>query len=175
MITLTNDIYNIVNSVYFYINNQQFISDSKLVTLSDKYPGLVITLGYPKNLKAMTLPTLALSDSAINPKSSHTFSRNQEKHNFSIYGFCGNQVGGEADHKQKFNLLGDLVNLLDPQNMGKSYIDLLDFTVEPRVVLDSVGIEGVTSKTLDPLPQTSLDSLIYRFVVYFNLMLMRDQ
>lgn len=131
-ITVINYAYNIIQSLYYFLNNETYIKNGSTKTLKQHFndPQLEIVLGFPPALNEITLPTIALVMQPITEKEVTTFVNQYDAitYPFHIYGFCGGEQSFEANQLQRDYLCNDLRTFLEETD----YINI--FTVSDAPV-----------------------------------------
>lgn len=176
-ITVDSYVYNITQSLYYFLNNETYIKDNLTKTLKQHFndPQLDIVLGFPQALQDLVLPTIALVAQPI-PAKETTSLRDQydEKiYPFNIYGFCGGEQSYEINQKQRDKLSNDLVTLLEEIEYMNIY-SVSDPPVAADFVtpLTDVEIRNVRCRNLNPTGILVADR--YRFLLEFEIVYVRS-
>lgn len=159
---------NIIQSLYYFLNNETYTKDSTTQTLKQHFsdPQLDIILGFPQSLQQLILPTIALVAEPVGEKNTTTFREQYDGviYPFNIYGFCGSEQSYEANQKQRDKLCNDLRTLLEETEFINIY-EVADTPVAANFVTPITDVEviSVTSKNLPPTGVLIADR--YRFLI----------
>lgn len=176
-ITIETYTYNVLQSLYYFLNNETYIKAGATKTLKGHFndPQLDIVLGFPPALNEIVLPTIALVLQPIDSKEVIAYANQYDSltYVFNLYGFCGGEQSFEANQKQRDLLCSDCRTLLEEIE----YIDI--FTVsDPPIASDfitpitDVLIQNVTSRNLNPTGILVSDR--YRFLIEFECVYVRS-
>lgn len=131
-ITVETYSYNIIQSIYYFLNNETYTKSSTTKTLKGHFsdPQLDIVLGFPPALNEIVLPTVALVLQPLDAKNVTAYANQYDQiiYPFNLYGFCGGEQSFEANQKQRDLLCSDLRTLLEETD----YINI--FTVSDTPV-----------------------------------------
>ena len=176
-ITIINYAYNIVQSLYYFLNNETYIKAGSTKTLKGHFnePLLEIVLGFPPALNEITLPTLALVMQPIAEKDVTTFVDQYSAltYQFILYGFCGGEQSFESNQLQRDYLCNDCRTLLEETD----YINIYSVSDPPiasdfNTVLTDVLVQNVTSRNINPTGPLVADR--YRFMIEFEIEYVRS-
>lgn len=176
-ITIENYITNVIQSVYYWLNNETYTKGNTTQTLKQHFndPQLDIILGFPPSLQELILPTIALVMQPIGDKDTTTFREQYDEiiYQFNLYGFCGSEQSFEANQKQRDKLCNDLRTLLEETEFINIY-EVADTPVAANFVTPITDVEviSVTSKNLPPTGVLIADR--YRFLIEFKIAYVRS-
>ena len=176
-VTVDSYIYNIVQSLHYFLNNETYIKSGFTKTLRGHFndPQLDIILGFPQALQQLILPTLALVMQPISAKGTTTLREQYDEkvYSFNIYGFCGGEQSYELNQLQRDKLANDALTLLEETE----YINIYSVS-DPPVTSDFVSattdceIRNVRCRTLNPTGILIADR--YRFLIEFEIVYLRS-
>lgn len=171
-VTVINYLTNIVQSLYYFLNNQTYTKAGVTKTLKGHFnePQLDIILGFPPALNELILPTIALVMQPIEPKIVNCIANQYDElvYSFNIYGFCGGEQSFESNQKQRDTISNDIRCLLEETDYINIY-SVADPPIATNFVtpLTDVLIQNVRSQNL--LPTGILVADRYRFVIDFQI------
>ena len=114
-----------LQSLGYYLKNEQYQKSSATETLLSAFTNLNVTVGFPDSLESMKLPTLAIVENPTGPQETTYGGQRGIKTvpiSFSVYGFAGGQQTDGAN-----------LYLRDEENIGKAEeIILLGIEVYPK-------------------------------------------
>lgn len=171
-ITVSNYLQNVVQSCYYFLNNETYTKSSATQTLKQHFsdPQLDIILGFPPSLTELVLPTIALVSQPLPAKKTTTFREQYDEliYPFNLYGFCGGEQSYEANQRQRDNLANDLKTLLEESE----YMNIYSVS-DPPIAANFVSIAtdaeilDVRSRNLPPTGAHVSDR--YRFLIEFSI------
>ena len=166
-IRILNTKVQIKQSLFIYLQNKSYERDNVTKTL-EQFFGVNIKLDYPDDITNLILPTIALGISSRSADDVLVFGNRRDQENFlgTIYGFSGGLQSDGHNKAQRDELGNDLVGLFNNQ-----YIDLYN-TARDTVI---ANIETINAKAREVSPSSSLDAERYRFIVEFNIILLKDR
>lgn len=176
-ITILNYTYNIIQSLYHFLNNETYIKAGVTKTLKGHFsdPALEIVLGFPQALSEVVLPTLALVMQPISEKNVTTFVNQYDSiiYPFIIYGFCGGEQSFEANQLQRDYLCDNVRTLLEETDYINVYsISDPVIAADFNTVLTDVAVQNVASRNINPTGPLVADR--YRFQIDFELEYVRS-
>jgi len=159
MITGSGYISRTMQSLIYFLTNEEYQKDGSTKTLSTEYSGLNVTIGFPDSLEELELPTLAIMSNPMGGQT-QTFGMMAKlvPISFSIYGFAG---GEQTDGANKFlcdSLCNDAREILEDSEFVTLY-DYPDFDTS----VGNMSIESVDSRFIEQTGNTEAEK--YRFVV----------
>ena len=159
MITGSGYISRTMQSLIYFLNNEQYQKDGSTKTLQTEYSGINITVGFPDSLEKLDMPTLAIVSNPTGVQT-ETFGMTAKfvPVTFSIYGFAGGEQTDGANAYLRDNLCNDVREILE----DSEYIDLYDYPNFSSSTGD-MSIESVDSRFIEQTGITDADK--YRFVV----------
>jgi len=176
-ITIETYIYNVLQSIYYFLNNETYIKSSVTKTLKGHFndPPLDIILGFPPALNEVILPTIALVFQPLDAKNVNAYANQYDSltYVFNLYGFCGGEQSFEANQKQRDLLSNDCRTLFEETE----YIDIYNVSDTP-VASDFVTpttdvlVQNVTSRNLNPTGILVAER--YRFLIEFAVEYVRS-
>lgn len=175
-ITVANYAYNIIQSIYYFLNNETYAKDNSTKTLKGHFSDsqLDIVLGFPPALQELNLPTIALVMQPVQAKETLTFRDQYDEkiYQFNIYGFCGGEQSFELNQLQRDKLANDLTVLLEETE----YLNIYSVS-DPPVASDFVSaltdcdIQNVRCRNLNPTGILIADR--YRFLIELEIVYVR--
>lgn len=176
-ITVEKFIINIIQSLYYFLNNMTYTKEGVTKTLKEHFsdPQLDIILGFPQSLQELVLPTISLVLQPI-PEKIVTAYRNQYDeiiYAFNIYGFCGGEQSYETNQHQRDDLCNDIRTVLEESEFFNIYS-----VSEPPIASDFVTalteaeLLNVRSRNLPPTGILIADR--YRFLIEFDVSYVRS-
>lgn len=176
-ITIETYTYNVIQSLYYWLNNETYIKSSLTKTLKNHFndPQLDIVLSFPPALNELTLPTIALVLQPLSTKEVTTYANQYDQiiYQFNLYGFCGGEQSFELNQKQRDYLCNDIRSLLEETE----YINIYTVSDTP-VAADFVTpttdvlVQNVTSRNLNPTGVLVAER--YRFLIEFECVYYRS-
>ena len=169
--------YNIVQSLYYLLNNETYTKGGVTQTLKQHFsdPQLDIILGFPPALQELVLPTISIVLEPIGKKETTSFRDQYDEkiYKFSIYGFCGGEQSYALNQIQRDKLANDCLTLLEETEYLNIY-DVSDTPVAGDFVtpLTDCEIRNATCRNINPTGITVADR--YRFVCEFELLYVRS-
>lgn len=176
-ITVETYTYNVIQSIYYFLNNETYTKSSVTKTLKGHFsdPQLDIVLGFPPALNEIVLPTIALVLQPIDSKEVTVYANQYDSltYVFNLYGFCGGEQSFEANQKQRDLLCNDIRCLLEEIE----YIDIFTVSETPQASdfvtpTTDVLVQNVRSRNLNPTG--ILVSERYRFLIEFECVYVRS-
>jgi len=162
-------LYNLTNSLIYFLENKVLLKSSVSKTLKAWYvsPTLQIILDFPDDLGGLALPTLALKW-VNNPGTAPEFYGGYQGNDyaFMLWGFSGGETTEAKNKVQRDKLIGDSFSLLE----GAS-IPIYSWNGSARGAEIGAGqvIGKVSAQSLPKSGQTEADK--YRFSVGFSVRL----
>jgi len=176
-ITVINYAYNIVQSLYFFLNTETYTKGILTQTLKQHFndPQLDIILGFPPALQELNLPTIAIVLQPLNEKvtTSYRDQYDEKIYRFNLYGFCGGEQAYELNQIQRDKLANELTTLLEETEYMNIY-SVSDSPVASDFVtpLTDCAIQNVRCRNLNPTGVTVADR--YRFLCELELVYVRS-
>jgi hypothetical protein len=176
-ITIEAYTYNILQSIYYFLNNETYIKSNVTKTLKGHFsdPQLDIVLGFPPALNEIILPTVAIVLQPIDAKEVTAYANQYDSLTYvlNLYGFCGGEQSFEANQKQRDLLCGDIRTLLEETD----YIDIYSVSDTPIASdfvtpTSDVLVQNVRSRNLNPTGILIADR--YRFLIEFECVYYRS-
>ena len=176
-VTVSNYTYNILQSLFYFLNHETYTRDSTTQTLKQHFnePPLDIVLGFPPALQEVVLPTIAL---VIQPTTEKVTTSLRDQYDekiyrFNIYGFCGGEQSYESNQIQRDKLANDITTLLEEVE----YVNIYNVSDSPTAsdfnsVLTDCEIRTVKCRNLNPTGILVADR--YRFLIEFELVYLRS-
>lgn len=176
-ITIATYAYNVIQSLYYWLNNETYIKAGITKTLKGHFndPQLDIILGFPQALNELILPTIAIVLQPLDAKDVTAYANQYDAitYVFNLYGFCGGEQSLEINQKQRDLLCSDCRTLLEETD----YINI--FTVsDPPIAANFVTattdvlVQNVRSRNLNPTG--ILVSERYRFLIELECVYVRS-
>lgn len=171
-ISIDTYIYNVIQSLYYFLNNETYTKANVTKTLKGHFsdPALDIVLGFPPALNEVILPTIALVAQLIDAKIVTTYVNQYDQllYPFNLYGFCGGEQSFEANEKQRDYLCNDVRTLLEEVD----YINIYSVSDTPQAsdfvtALTDAEVLNVRSRNLPPTGVLVADR--YRFLIEFEI------
>ena len=148
-----------LQSLYYYLNNTQYMKDGSAVTLKGQYDNLDILAGFPDSLEQLSLPAVAIeSNTSSNQEVSYGSTTKSKILSFSIYGFCGGKQTDGDNKALRNELCNDVLELLEDID----YIPLYDYP-DFNSQTGDMSVESVVSRFLDSTGTLSAER--FRFVI----------
>lgn len=176
-ITIENYTVNILQSLYYFLNNETYTKSSVTKTLKQHFsdPQLDIILGFPTALQELSLPTISIVAQPVGEKNTTTFREQYDELTFpfNLYGFCGGEQSLEVNQKQRDKLCNDLRTLLEETEFINIYT-VSDTPVASDFVTPATDVEviSVTSRNLPPTGVLIADR--YRFLIELQVSYVRS-
>jgi hypothetical protein len=176
-ITVINYTTNIVQSLYYWLNNATYIKSGLTKTLKGHFsdPPLDIVLGFPPALNEIVLPTIALVLQPLDAKNSNNYANQYDSltYVFNLFGFCGGEQSFEANQKQRDILSTDCRTLIEETE----YINIYSVSDTPVAAdfvtpLTDVLVQNVSSRNLNPTGIIVAER--YRFMIEFEIEYVRS-
>ena len=162
-------LYNLTNSLIYYLENKVLLKSSVSKTLKAWYvsPALQVILDFPDDLGELALPTLALQW-VSNPGTAPVFYGNSQGNDYSfiLWGFSGGETTEAKNKVQRDKLIGDISSLLE--NASISVYSWNGVTRGSEIGAGQV-IGRVSPQSLPKSGQTEADK--YRFSIGFSVRL----
>lgn len=176
-ITVETYTYNVIQSLYYWFNNQTYIKSGITKTLKGHFsdPQLDIVLGFPPALNEIVLPTIALVLQPIDAKTVTGYANQYDSliFSFNLYGFCGGEQSFESNQKQRDYLCNDSRTLLEETDYINIYsVDDPPIASNFVTLLTDVLVQNVTSRNLNPTGILIADR--YRFLIELELVYFRS-
>jgi hypothetical protein len=162
-------LYNLTNSLIYFLENQVLKKDSTSKSLTAWYanPALKIILDFPDDLGALALPTLALKW-VSNPGTAPVFYGDSQGNDYAfiLWGFSGGETTEAKNKAQRDKLIGDAVSLLE-----NASITVYSWSGATRGAEIGAGqvIGRISPQSLPKSGQTEADK--YRFSIGFSVRL----
>ena len=176
--THLDDNVNIINSIRHHIENYQFNYNGATRTIPQRYANFNVGIGYPQNFNDIVPPKVTIELGPSTPRKTWTWTKSEKSIPVVIEGWCGKLKGGEANLKQMYNLMDDIVKIFDPEMGTRESINLLDFSTGSagsRTVLDTLKIGEVVGQIIPMTGEDTLDILRYHFRVTMTVGLIKSQ
>ena len=161
-------LYNLTNSLIYYLENQVLKKDTTSKSLKAWYanPVLHIILEFPDDLGDLDLPTLALE--WVNNPSGQVFYGDSQGNDYSfiLWGFSGGETTETKNKVQRDKLIGDTASLLE-----NASIPVYSWNGVTRGSEIGAGqiVGRISPQSLPKSGQTEADK--YRFSIGFSVRL----
>jgi len=163
MITVEDIKVNLLSSLFYFLRNEIYTKGGTNNTLLGFYSGLSITVGFPDDLRIISLPTISLEGESRLAGIVETFSPTWKPVPFvcSIYGFAGGEETEPGNKELRDKLTNDIHALLEDT-------EEIDFCSDAPTYAVTDGVMEISDVVSRSTPQVGeLSAEKYRFVVDF--------